>query len=313
MGFFDFLFSKKPGSSPKQKHASNEAKEGEHTKNDSQITSTARPAKDWQLKRAAELGIDVIAVMTYAEIQRAIDEAEFNKPPTHQQLKKARLLGVNVPPDSTLTYGQLALRLEEAALKQPARNEQVSICKRAGIEIPANMTVELADKLIAEAKADPKFREKFEEIKEEEQNELMAEEDRDLRERYGEKLAEDYRRWESISEDSGSHYVLIYRRGKEIAVEAVEFDGFPEIIEGKSPIIKIVVLLPKKVTHEKDWFSLQWEKEAEVKSSSVLHVQKLERPISDCSVTLGQESTDYVAYKKVIEKATAYSKKFETQ
>ena len=313
MGILDFFFSKKQDNSPaKQKHAPVNATDSNNTKGNSRSNPTAEPPREWQLKQAAKLGIQVVEGMTYAEIQDAIDKAEFNKPPTHQQLKKAKLFGVHVPPDSKLTYGQLALLLDQAALNQPANPEQVTICEKVGIKIPSNMTVEIADKLITEAKANPKFKGKFEEIEKERLMQSQAEEDLELREQYGESFVKEYRRWEKISDAPGAQYLLIYRKEKKIAVDVVEFDGGVEIIEGKSPSIKLTLLLPTKESFEKNCYSLVWEKEEEVRSSRVLHIQKLDRALLDCEVMFGEESKDLVEYKKVIEKAKAYAKKFES-
>jgi hypothetical protein len=292
MGFFDFLFKKKR-IRPEIKLS----------------IRSVKPPQEWQLERARKLGINVIAGMTFEELDEKLTKAEFDKPTTHQQIKKAKAFGMIVTPN--MTYGQLASRLNEAALNQPAKQEQIELCKRVGIPLPPGTTCGDADKLIENARQNLKYAAQFRKIDDEFQRELEAEEDSELREQYGDKLLNEFRQWEKLSVESGTQYLMVFRRGKEIAVEVVEFEDGPEIIEGKSPYIKLSLLLPKKERHDRDYFSLEWEKEMEIRSSNVLHIQKLDRTFSDCTVVFEQESPDYEAYRKVIEKAKEFSKRFE--
>lgn len=72
----------------------------------------------------------------------------------------------------------------------------------------------------------------------------------------------------------------------------------------------MALLFPKKNRQEKDYYSLEWEIEKEILSSDILHYQKIERKFSDCYVMFDEESNDFAAYKKVIEKRKVFSKRF---
>lgn len=264
---------------------------------------------EWQLTRATKLGLKVTDGMTYAQLEKLLSNAEFNKPPTHQQLKKAKAFGVSVP--AGMTYGQLSESLEKALPNQPATSEQLELCGKVGIPIQSGSTRGQVDELISKAKDSRKYRVAFQQLQDEEQKQLEDEYDREMREQYGDALMNEFCKWEKIANDIESQYLLIFRRGKEVVAEVVELDGDPEIIDAKSPYIKLSLLLPKKERHAKDYYSLEWEKEIEIRSSNVLHVQKLGQKFSDCNVMVNQESQDYAAYRTAIEKAKAFSKQFE--
>lgn len=144
-----------------------------------------------------------------------------------------------------------------------------------------------------------------------EQKQLEDEYDREMREQYGDELMDDFCKWEKIANDGASQYLMVFRRGREVVVEVVEMVDSPEIVEAKSPYIKLSLLLPKKERQEKDMYSLEWEKEIEVRSSNVLHVQKLDRKFSDCYVMASRESKDFADYRMAVEKGKVFSKQFE--
>jgi hypothetical protein len=287
MGLFDFLFKKVT----------------------EKVQQIQKPPAEWQVARAAKLGVKVSDGMTYTQLEKLLSDAESNKPPTHQQLKKAKSFGVSVPDGAT--YEQLSKLLEKALLDQPATPEQVTLCERVGIPFQANTTRGQADELITKAKSNRKYQAAFQRLQDEEQKRQEDEYDREMREQYGDELMKEFYKWEKIANDGDSQYLLIFRRGKEAIAEVVEIVDAPEIVDAKSPYVKLSLLLPKKERHEKEYFSLEWEKEMELRSSNVLHVQKLGKRFSDCNVMLGQESKDFAAYGAVIEKAKEFSKRFE--
>ena len=155
------------------------------------------------------------------------------------------------------------------------------------------------------------FKKPAKQVQDEARNEVDEEYDREMRAQYGDDLMNEFHRWEKISNDVESQYMMIFRRGKEVVVEVVEIGDSAEIVDGRAPYIRLSFLLPKKERHDKDYFSLEWDKEMEIRSSSVLHIQKLERKFSDCTVMLNQESKDFAAYRIVIENAKKFSKQFE--
>ena len=267
-----------------------------------------KPPAEWQIKSAAKLGIDVVPGMTNSQLTELINKAEFDKPPTHQQLKKAKTFGVNVSPD--VTYGQLGALLDQAILKQPPTSDQVEICDKVGILLSSGTTRGRAEKIITEAKTNPKYAAKFQQLDEELQRESDAEEVREQRAKYGDKLMEEFYRWEEITSEFGDQYVLVFRRGKLIVVEVVEFDTV-EINNASKPYINLSVRVPEKEKLDRNCYVISWEKEVEIKAGNILHIQKLKTSFSDCSIEESGDSEDYAAYKKVLEKATEFAKRYD--
>ena len=267
-----------------------------------------KPPAEWQIKSASKLGVNVVPGMTYSQLTELINKAEFDKPPTHQQLKKAKTFGVNVSPD--VTYGQLGVLLDQAILKQPPTSDQVELCDKVGVPLALGTTRGQAETIITEAKNNPKFAAKFQQLDEELQRESEAEEDREQREKYGDKLMEEFYRWEEIASECYDQYVLVFRRGKSIVVEVVEFDT-AEIIDAAKPYINLSVRVPEKEKLDRNYYVFSWEKEVEIKAGNILHVQKLKTNFSDCSIEESGDSEDYTAYKKVLENATEFAKRFD--
>ena len=267
-----------------------------------------KPPAEWQIKSASKLGIKIVPGMTCTQLTELINRAEFDRPPSHQQLKKAKTFGVNVSPD--LTYGQLGELLDQAILKQPPTSDQVELCDKVGLPLPSGTTRGQAETIISEAKNNPKYASKFWQLDEELQKESAAEEDREQREKYGDKLMEDFYRWEEISSECYDQYVLVFRRGKNIVVEVVEFDS-AEIIDGAKPYINLSARVPEKEKLDRNCYVFSWEKEVEIRAGNILHIQKLKTNFSDCSIEESVDSEDYTAYKKVLEKATEFAKRFD--
>lgn len=331
MGFFDFINKKKSKEIHLQVSVQNLADEmptekqiayakalgipilPSMTRNEvSELISNAcdrkKPPADWQMQRANKMGIQMSPDITYLQLEELLNKAEFDKPPTHQQLKKAKAFGVSITPN--LTYGQLGSLLDEAEWAQPANAEQTELCDKVGICLPVGTNRRQANEHIEKAKNDPQYKLRFQKLQDEEEKEETEEEDREMREKYGDKLMDDFYRWEKISDEGDGHYLMIFRRGKEVVVEVVELDYGPEIVDGKKPFVKMALLLPKKERQEKDHFSLEWEIEKEIHSSDILHFQKIDRQLSDCYVMFDEESKDFAAYKKMIEKGKEFSKRF---
>ena len=267
-----------------------------------------KPPSEWQIKTASKFGIDVVSGMTFSQLTELINKAEFDKPPTHQQLKKAKTFGVNVTPE--ITYGQLGALLDQAILKQPPTPEQAELCVKVGIQLPSGTNRGQAEMIIANAKSNPTYAAKFQQLEEEQQKESDAEEDREQREKYGDKLIEEFYRWDGIANERNDQHVMIFRRGKSIVVEVVEFDTV-EIVDATKPYIKLSVLLPAKEKIDQNYYAFSWENEMEIKATNVLHLQKLKTNFSDCSYGDWGDSEDYLAYKKVLEKATEFAKRFD--
>ena len=216
--------------------------------------------------------------------------------------------GVNVTPE--ITYGQLGALLDQAILKQPPTPEQAELCVKVGIQLPSGTNRGQAEMIIANAKSNPTYAAKFQQLEEEQQKESDAEEDREQREKYGDKLMEEFYRWEEIASECYDQYVLVFRRGKSIVVEVVEFDT-AEIIDAAKPYINLSVRVPEKEKLDRNYYVFSWEKEVEIKAGNILHVQKLKTNFSDCSIEESGDSEDYTAYKKVLENATEFAKRFD--
>jgi hypothetical protein len=200
--------------------------------------------------------------------------------------------------------------LDEAEWTQPANAEQRELCDKVGICLPVGTNRRQANEHIEKAKNDPENKLRFQKLQDEEEKTAVEEADREMREKYGDKVMDDFYRWEKISAEAAGHYLMIFCRGKEVLVEVVELDYGPEVVDGKKPFVKMALLFPKKDRQEKDHFSLEWEIEKEIHSSDILHFQKIGRLLSDCNVMFDEESKDFVAYKTIIEKGKEFSKRF---
>jgi len=310
MGMFDFLFKKKivkkVDCSQGLVKVSRQVSEAEKL-TEKQIANT-NPPVEWQIKRASKLGIVVVPGMTYIQLNELISKAEFDRPPTHQQLKKAKVFGVSVLP--SLTYGQLGKLLAEAAPNQPATTEQVELCDKVGIPLPSGTTLGQAETLITNARSNSTYVARFKQFEEELAKQVTEEDNRELREEYGDKLTEEFYRWNGIANESNDHHLIVFQRGKSIVVEVVEFDE-AEIIDAKTPYVQLSVRVPEKEKLGQGYYVFWWQKNLEIKASNILHVQKLKESFSDCFIEDGRDSEDYTAYKKVLEKATEFAKRFD--
>lgn len=305
MGLFDFLFKKKKNAkSPNTNSHQVTNLMGDALKQKKELEKL--PAQ-WQLARAAKLGIEVTNGMTFNQLDKLLSNAEFNKPPTHQQLKKAKAFGVSVP--AGMTYGELSVLLEKALLNQPATSEQIQLCEKIGIPIQSGLTREQADELISKAKENPKYLTRFQQLQNELNQQLDEEEDRELREKYGDKIVEEFRRWEQMYDTN--QFLIVFKRGKSIVVEIAEFNNEPEIMYDKKPYISISLLTPTKERVDKGEYELNWEKELQIRSEHILHIQKLDTSLHPSWGPEGYESEDFSTYKKTIEKGRTIAKKFE--
>jgi hypothetical protein len=259
----------------------------------------AKPPFDWQLKEASKFGITVTPDMSSGQLGELIERANFAKPPTNQQLKKAKTLGVSVSSD--LTYGQVEKLLEEAIQNQPVTLDQFNLCKRLGIVLAPEATYGNADKIITGARQDPKYDSEFRKID-------VEEEDRELRKLYDGKVVDALRQWRQICEETGAKFLLIFQRGKQVITEVVELNSEPEIVMGKTLYIQLSFLLPEKQKVDRGYYSLEWEKEMNIPVSKVLHIQKIDNCLSNCSIIDSEESEDFLAYKDLIEKGQQFSK-----
>ncbi len=243
------------------------------------------------------------------KLERSPRDTDSNTPPTHQQLKKAKSFGVSVPDGAT--YDQLGKLLENALLNQPATPEQVTLCERVGIPFQANTTRGQADELIAKAKSNRKYQAAFQQLQEEKQKQQEEENDREMREQYGDKLMNEFYKWEKIENDTRNQFLIVFKRGKGVVVEIAEFNSGPDIIDGKKPYVSISLLTPVKEKIDKGEYSLGWEKEVQIRSEDILHFQKLTTDLNPSWGPGGYECEDYLTYKKVIAQGQEIAKRFE--
>ena len=95
-------------------------------------------------------------------------------------------------------------------------------------------------------------------------------------ESYGLKAVEEFERWEPIADEVGP-YVIIYRSGKSLKVEVVEFEG-AEIeakARGKSRVV-LDCLFPKRFREDGEKW-LEWEKEKRLVAGKIEYVGLLDK------------------------------------
>lgn len=281
MGLFDFIFKKTKAKGEKPE----------------------RSPTDWKVSKDTKLSAEVSAGM------KMLRDTDSNKPPTHQQLKKAKSFGISVPEGAT--YDQLRKLLEKALLDQPATPEQMTLCERVGIPFQANATRGQVDELIAKAKSNRKFQAAFQRLEDEKQREHQEQYDREMREQYGDELMNEFYKWEKIENDSRNQFLIVFKRGKSVVVEIAEFNSGPEIIDGKKPYVSISLLTPIKETIDKGEYSLTWEKEVQIRSENILHFQILTTDLYPSWGSGGYESEDLLAYKRVIAQGQEIAKRFD--
>lgn len=154
--------------------------------------------------------------------------------------------------------------------KHPPSKSKLKMCERLGLTVTSDMGNRDVHFLIEEALKDPKIKRIYDEYQDE-QNARIEKEDR---EEYGEKLYEEKIKWEKMC-GSENHYSLIFKRGKSIISDIVEFERV--WIDGdKKKFVKIGLLLPKRYKSKLDGDHLEWEKEVEIKPSQILFLEKTE-------------------------------------
>lgn len=222
-------------------------------------------------------------------------------PPSEWQIQEAAKLGIVI--NKGISSGELQAKIKDAKAKLPPYKSQIELCNRIGLVLLPSMTRADVDDLIVKAKKDPKYVPKFAELDREKQLENqraaleVEEEDRRI---YGDELVDLFRKWEAIT-DSGVQHILVFRKGKSIVVDVVEFDSI-EIDDTKKPFVKLNILRPRIRKERDSGQYLEWDKEVAVNAQKVLHVQRLATEV---------DMFDVSEYLRIIEISTDYAKRFE--
>lgn len=241
------------------------------------------PATDRQVSFANSLGLTLPKDATKGKASDLISKAlkqKDSKPATSSQLEQAKLVGVSIPRGATVAEAKLLIRAGQPTWQQKQFFERVEI------EFPRGKSRTEVEKKIKHLMREPAAAKKVENAIDNERKASVAAElemrQEDI-DRYGQKLVEEFERWEKLADDIGP-YVVIFRSGKSLKVDVVEFDGceIEEKARGKSRVV-LDCLFPKRFREDGEKW-LEWEKERQLVASKIEFVSLLEDSFPRCSI-----------------------------
>lgn len=251
------------------------------------------PASDRQMSFATSLGIVLPQQVTKGRASELISQALEQRDQgqaTKAQREEAELLGIGLPRNATFREATKIIRDSKPTW------EQKQFFKRAGLIFPSYVPRDEVAEKIRQLSRDSKIANKVQAAIENELRESIAAE-QEMRqediERYGIELVEEFERWEKLADAIGP-YVVIYRSGKSLKVEVVEFDGaeIEEKPRGKSRVV-LESLFPKRVREDGEKW-LEWEKERRLVAGKIEYIGLLEKVWGRCNI---EEVDEYEAVK----------------
>ncbi len=155
----------------------------------------------------------------------------------------------------------------------PPSKSNIEQCKRLGLEVKPTMSNREVWQLIENAKKDPKIKKLY--------DEYMAEKfaicDREEREEFGDAVVDERNKWEKFCSPR-LHHILIFKKGKTLDADIVEFESAN--IEGESKYyVKIQCLRPKLHKPRGESPRIEWEQEVTLRPKQIMEVITLPKQI----------------------------------
>ncbi len=234
------------------------------------------PATDRQRSYAATLGVTVPKNATKGQASELISAAvkrQDDGPATESQRDSALRYGVTLAKHVTVREATTAIHEAKPTWKQ------VQFFKRINKPFPVGISRQEIAQQVKRLEQDAGIQKLIEKaVKEEKRAAVEAGQEMRLEdiERYGLPAVEEFERWEPVADEVGP-YVIIYRSGKSLKVEVVEFEGaeIEQKARGKSRVA-LDCLFPKRFREDGETW-LEWEKEKRLIASKVEYVVLLEK------------------------------------
>ncbi|MDA3902453.1 MAG: hypothetical protein PF441_03265 [Desulfuromusa sp.] len=157
----------------------------------------------------------------------------------------------------------------------PPSRSQYSDCKLLGLTIEPGMGYYYVKQMIEEALQKPQLK-TIMDTNIAKRNAIYEQEER---EEYGDALVDELKKWEKICDIDGQ-YLVIYKKGKTLSSDIVQFDGAQIETTTKKPYVKIEASLPK-VFRGNGAPYIDWDKDTTFRPKQILEVKKLKKPIND--------------------------------
>lgn len=200
-------------------------------------------------------------------------------------------------------FGLLKKKKKSQYPYKPPSKKQVEECEAIGLIIKPKMSSHDVWEMLNEARDNPKYKTRFEEYHAKQQASYYAELKEECSEEFNEKFAEelvaDLKKWEKCS-ISAQQSLIIYKKGKTITADVVEFDRV-DIDDSSKPYVKIEILRPKICKPRDESPYLEWGKEVALKPKQILFCRKLKEDI---------DISDIDGYERILKKAEEIKAKY---
>jgi hypothetical protein len=267
---------------------------GQHVVSDSDMStqddSDEKPSQQ-RIARAKKLGIEFDPDISKSKLNELINQVEMTLPPTKAQLQSCEALGIDLHDGAR--RGEVAEMIRVAESNIPYDDDLLKL-EKLGVVVPPDSNRAEVERLLARCAEDPLYKEKLIEI------EAQLERD-ELIDQYGEAIADEYLKWETIAQRCEPH-MIIFKRGKKIVSQIVEIHDAS--IQGEKTLrIELSGYAPGDLKYMDRDDEISFEKDIELIASNVLHVQIL--PPHVYPLTLAR-------YRMVIPQLEEFSKRFMT-
>ena len=252
------------------------------------------PATDRQVSFAKSLGLTFPKNATKGKASELISKAleqRDSKPATSTQRDEADMIGAKIPRRATFAEAKAIIRDAQPTWQQK------QFFKRAEMVFPNGVSREVVSNKIKQLMRQPDIAKKIQNAINNEQKQSDAAEQEMRQEdidRYGLALVEAFERWEKLADEIGP-YVVIFRSGKSLKVDVVEFEGceIEEKARGKSRVM-LDCLFPKRFREDGEKW-LEWEKEKQLVAGKIEFVGLLEDVWPRCNIEEIEEYESVVA------------------
>lgn len=163
----------------------------------------------------------------------------------------------------------------------PPSSTKIELCKRLGLQINPTMNYLEVNKIIEDAKKDPKIKLLYDEYtaeKEKHNAEQNAIVDAEEREECGDDLVDERNKWEKI----GSHrvqHIVVFKKGKTLDADILEFEGASIKKNESKYYVEINGLRPKIHKSRNEFPYVEWEKEITLRPDQIIEVVTLPKQI----------------------------------
>ncbi|MCB1697036.1 MAG: hypothetical protein KDI34_12470 [Halioglobus sp.] len=142
----------------------------------------------------------------------------------------------------------------------------------------------------------PRFKALYDELERERADTAAEAERAEL----GQELYGAIEKWRKLC-DPNRHYAVVFRQGKTIKWDVLEFE---EVSSDDSRVasIRVQVLAPKRRKERDTGEYLEWEKEIKLKPENILEVQALPKPV---------DMYDVATYEKLLGVCARWAEKFD--